>query len=49
LIIKKKFKPNFKEFILNNNLSNEDKVEKMNDEYFTLFDEISNILDEIEL
>ncbi len=44
LIIKKKFRPDFKEFILDENLSNNQKIEKMNDEYKDIFEQIEEIL-----
>ena len=49
LIIKKKFRADFKDFLLNPELSNEDKVEKMNDEYLDIFERIESILSEITL
>lgn len=49
LIIKKKFKPDFKEIILDTNLSNEEKIEKINDEYFDIFEQINSILEKIEI
>ena len=44
LIIKKKFKPNFKEIILDKNLSNLEKIEKFDDEYKNIFEKIEEIL-----
>jgi len=41
LIIKKRFRPDFKEFILDESLSNQEKVEMMNDNYSDLFDQIA--------
>jgi hypothetical protein len=49
LIIKKKFKPNFKEFILDENLSNQEKIELMDDSYSDLFEQIAQILGKLEL
>jgi hypothetical protein len=49
LIIKKKFRADFKEFILDENLSNEQKIEKMDDSYKNIFEEISEILEELDL
>ena len=49
LIFKKKFRPDFKEFILNNSLSNQEKVELMNDEYVDIFSQLASILWKIEL
>ncbi|MDP2396246.1 MAG: hypothetical protein Q8S84_05105 [bacterium] len=44
LVIKKKFRADFKEFILDESLSNQEKVEKMDDEYADIFSQISSIL-----
>ena len=44
LIIKKKFKPNFKEIILDKNLSNLEKIEKFDDNYKNIFEKIEEIL-----
>lgn len=49
LIIKKKFNPAFKKNILDTTLSWEIKLDALNDEYYSLFDEISSILWKIEL
>jgi len=49
LVVKKKFRPDFKEYILDNNLSNQEKVEKMDDEYSDVFSQISTILWKIEV
>jgi hypothetical protein len=49
LVIKKRFKPNFKEFILDENLSNQEKIELMDDSYSDLFEQISQILGKLEL
>ncbi len=49
LIFKKKFKADFKEFILDENLSNLDKTEIMNDEYIDIYSQISTILWKIDL
>ena len=49
LIIKKKFKPDFKDFLLDNNLTNQEKIEKMDDSYEDIFIQINNILEQIEL
>ena len=49
LIIKKRFKPDFKEIILDTNLSNKEKIEKLNDKYISDFDKINEILWKIEL
>ena len=44
LVIKKKFRADFKDFLLDPELTNIEKVEKMNDEFSDLFDEIEKIL-----
>jgi len=49
LIIKKRFRVDFKEIILDDNLSNQEKIEKLNDEYISDFDKINEILWKIEL
>ena len=49
LIVKKRFKPNFKKIILDKNLSNEQKVEMLNDFYENIFERIENILTNIEI
>lgn len=49
LIVKKKFNPFFKKIILDNDLSYEDKLNLLNDEYYDEFDEISTILWKIDL
>ena len=49
LIIKKRFKPDFKDIILDDNLSNQEKIEKLNDKYISDFDKINEILWKIEL
>lgn len=49
LVFKKKFRPDFKEFILDESLSNQYKVEKMNDVYLNIFEQISTILWKIDL
>ena len=49
LIIKKKFRADFKDFLLNSELSNEEKVEEMNDEFQDIFEEIEKLLLELEL
>ncbi len=49
LIIKKKFRADFKDFLLNNELSNEEKTEKMSDEYSDIFEEMEGILSKITL
>ena len=49
LVIKKKFKPNFKEFILDESLNNQKKIELMNDDYSDIFEQITQILGKLEL
>lgn len=49
LIVKKRFKPNFKKIILDKNLSNEQKIEMLNDFYENIFERIENILTNIEI
>jgi hypothetical protein len=49
LIFKKKFRPDFKEFILDSNLSNEEKINLMDDSYSNLFEQITSLLGKIEL
>ncbi len=44
LVFKKKFRPDFKEFILDESFSNQEKVEKMNDEYDDVFEQINELL-----
>jgi len=44
LIFKKKFRADFKDFLLNLELTNEQKVEEMNDDYSDIFDQFSAIL-----
>jgi hypothetical protein len=44
LIFKKKYRADFKEFLLNDELSNEKKVKEMNDEYSDIFEELGIIL-----
>ncbi len=49
LIIKKKFRADFKEFILDENLSNEEKIKLMDDRFLNDFEKIEDILQKIEL
>lgn len=49
LIVKKRFKPNFKKIILDKNLSNEQKIEMLNDFYENIFETVENILTNIEI
>lgn len=44
LVMKKRFRPDFKEIILNNELSNEDKINLMDDDYDDIFAQISWLL-----
>lgn len=47
LIIKKRFKPNFKEIILDENLSNEEKIKILDDFYQNIFEKIEELLTNI--
>ena len=49
LVVKKKFKPNFKKIILDKNISNEQKVDLLDDSYENIFEKIENILTKIEI
>lgn len=49
LVLKKKFKPNFKKIILDKNISNEEKVDLLDDSYENIFQKIENILTKIEI
>lgn len=49
LVIKKKIRVDFKELILNENFSNEQIIEKMNDNYRSIFQQIDDIFTEINL
>lgn len=49
LVIKKKYRPDFKEIILDENKSNLEKIEELNDEYVDDFLQISTILWKIDL
>ena len=49
LFVKKKFKPNFKKIILDKNISNEQKVDLLDDSYENIFQKIENILTKIEI
>ncbi len=49
LIIKKRFRPDFKEFILDENLSNKQKLDLMDDSYKDDFEKIEELVWEIEL
>lgn len=49
LVVKKKFKPNFKKIILDKNISNEEKVDLLGDSYENIFQKIENILTKIEI
>ena len=49
LIVKKKFKPNFKKIILDKNISNKQKVDLLDDSYENIFQKIENILTKIEI
>lgn len=49
LIFKKRFRADFKKIILDNTKNNLEKIEFFNDEFSDIFDQISQILDEIDL
>ena len=49
LVIKKKFRADFKEFILDDTLSNEEKINMINDSYSNIFEQIAWLLWKIEL
>ncbi len=49
LIFKKKYRADFKDFLLNPELSNEQKTEEMDDEYLDIFEQIASILGKIEI
>jgi len=48
LVVKKKFRADFKDFILDESLDNQQKVEKMDDKYSNTFEQIDYILLHIE-
>ena len=48
LVIKKKFRADFKDFILDENLTNQEKIEKMDDKYSNTFGQIETLLNKIE-
>jgi len=49
LVIKKKYKADFKEFILDEEISNEYKVDLMDDDYEDIFQQIEDIFDRIDM
>jgi len=49
LVFKKKFRADFKDFLLNPDLSNEEKTIEMKDDYFDIFDDIAWLLWKIDL
>lgn len=49
LILKKRFHPDFKKIVLDESLSNIEKIEKLSTEYVDMFDEIEQILEKISL
>lgn len=49
LIIKKRYRPDFKKIILDETLSNKEKINLLNDDYFDFFDQIENIFLDLEL
>ncbi|MDR0771592.1 MAG: hypothetical protein LBF15_00545 [Candidatus Peribacteria bacterium] len=44
LIVKKRFRPDFKKIVLDEKLNNEEKINEMNDEYKDIFEEMEEIL-----
>ena len=49
LILKKKFRPDFKKIITDDSFGNQEKIVKMNAEYRTIFQEIEDLLKNIVL
>jgi len=49
LVINKKYRADFKDFLLDSELSNEEKIEKMSDDHSDIFEEINSILWKIEI
>ncbi len=49
LIIKKRFRPDFKKIVLDTNLNNLEKINLLNDDYSDIFSQISSILWKIDL
>jgi hypothetical protein len=49
LIIKKRYRPDFKEIALNKDLTNLQKLELLNDEYLDDFEMINKYFDELEV
>jgi len=49
LVVKKKFKPDFKEIILNPEKDNIEKIEELNSDYSSIFEQISTLLWKIDL
>ncbi len=49
LIVKKKFRADFKKIVLDDGLSNKEKIEMMDDDYLDIFAEVSSLLEQIEL
>jgi len=49
LVIKKRFRPDFKEIILNNQLSNEEKINVLDDSYLDIFSQIASTLWKLDL
>ncbi|MDR3151027.1 MAG: hypothetical protein LBU14_05645 [Candidatus Peribacteria bacterium] len=43
MIVKKKFRPDFKKIVLDEKLNNEEKIALMNDEYRNIFEQIEDI------
>jgi len=49
LIIKKRFRPDFKELILDDSIDTFEKLKLLDNEYFDDFQKMSNILENVEL
>lgn len=49
LVVKKKFRADFKEFILDSELSNGEKIDQMDDNYTDIFEQIASLLWKIDL
>jgi len=44
LVVKKRFKPDFKEIILDEDKSNIQKIEELNTDYSNIFEQIAGLL-----
>lgn len=49
LVTKKRFRPDFKKILQNTDLSNEDKVNELDDSYKNIFEQIESILEQTQL